>query len=82
MANPDHALPLEAITFTFSYSNSVSYDIDFDDNLTSRTGQPLGGSGTESTNYAYALPGTYTVVVTVHGTNGGTDSTFVVVNVP
>jgi hypothetical protein len=68
------------ITFNFSASGGTppytNFEIDFDD------GSPLFTSGTAgSTNHAYGLAGTYTVVLTVTDSVAGTDTAQVVINV-
>ncbi|MGZ8527917.1 MAG: hypothetical protein ACXWWR_03910 [Candidatus Limnocylindrales bacterium] len=78
---PGNALPLEDITFTFSYQHATSFSIDYDDSSSQDSGA-LGGNGSGSRNHQFTFSGTYHVVLTVFGAAGSPDIASVTVNVP
>ena len=66
--NPDRALPLEQVTFTFTCQNCATYSINYGD-TTGGSGDVTGGGA--SADHAYLLPGTYDCFLTLFNSEGG-----------
>lgn len=78
---PGNALPLEDVTFSFSYLHARSFEIDYDDSNGVDSGT-LSGNGSGSRVHQFTFPGTYHVVLTLRGAAGSPDIASVTVNVP
>jgi hypothetical protein len=66
--NPDRALPLEPVTFTFTCQNCATYSINYGDE-TGGSGDVTGGGA--SADHAYLLPGTWDCFLTLFNSEGG-----------
>ena len=76
---PSNAVPLQSVTFSFTFENATSWAIDFGDGQQDSCGSGCGASG--SSTHSYVL-GSYTVELTVFGAGGASDRATRTVSVP
>ncbi|MEO8228216.1 MAG: hypothetical protein ABI628_00490 [Chloroflexota bacterium] len=76
---PSNALPLQAVTFSFSFENATRWRITYGDGAQAACNANCGTSGSRTHSY---ILGSYTVELTVFGAGGSSDAASRTISAP